>query len=715
MSLRVKVFSIAAVSTIAAIILIFVVSDAILLRNYDDLDHEHMSQHLDLITIAINEELANLNKVNIDWADWDDTYNFMDDRNSAYVESNLVASIFENLGIDLIMYVDNSGNVVWEGSSSPSGIADIPDESINTLKTSGAPLFIEEEKQSNTGFVTIGGHPLMVVSNPILTSDRQGPSRGFLVWGRYVAQDYGMALSQKMLTDVGLDFPDTWNSDEKAQSALSHLEENDRWIAPVDSSQIAAYESVNDLEGKASFLIKVTAPREYLLNGTSTLNSMILALGAAMAVLGIVLYLMMGRTVVTPLSLLNRAVAGIGVKGNEKHRVPDDGNDEVASLGKAINDTLDRLEDSQKALKKAAEEWRITFDSIDDPISIQDNDYRFMRVNRAFARSYGMEPGDLVGKKCYEIIHGTTAPPKDCAHQEIIKTHRPVTEEYYDAVKESHLEISMAPIIDDDRKMTGMVQITKNVTERKQMESHLIVTDRLASLGEMAAGIAHEINNPLTGIIGFTDMLLESDLPELVKADIRPIAEGSARVAEIVKRMLTFARHTQPLRTRVDINEILNSTLALQTYSLQISNIEIVKEFNPDLPWLVIDPGQMQQVFLNLIINAQYAMKKAHNRGTLTIGTERHGENVRITVADDGPGIPPDVMTKLFQPFFTTKAPGEGTGLGLPLSRSIVLEHGGTLSVKSEPGEGAIFTIELPVTSRDESAGTEAVVVGATA
>ncbi|APV44490.1 PAS domain S-box-containing protein [Dehalogenimonas formicexedens] len=704
MSLRVKVFSMAAASTLIAIALILVISDTILLRNYDALDHEHMSQHLDLIANTMDDHMANLNKVNLDWAEWDDTYEFMQNRNPGYVESNLVASIFENLGIDLIMYVDVAGNVVWQGSRAPSGMADIPAESINTLKTTGASLFVVAGEQSNTGFVTLGGRPLMVVSSPVLTSNGLGPSRGFLVWGRYITPDYGTVLTQRMLTEVGLNFPDAWNSDENAKTALDNLKSSDRWISPVNGNQITAYEAIDDLQGNPAFLIKVTASREYLLQGTSTVRSMTLALGTAMAALGVVLFLMMGRIVVVPLSLLNGAVARIRTDGDEKQRVPDAGNDEVASLGKAINNTLERLEESQKALKKAAEEWRITFDSIDDPISIQDNNYRFVRVNRAFGRAYGMEPADLVGKKCYEIIHKTAAPPADCPHREIMKAPRPMTEEYYDPVKEMHLEISMAPIISGNGEMAGVVQITKDVTERKKLESHLIVTDRLASLGEMAAGIAHEINNPLTGMIGFTDMLLESDLPEVVKGDIKLVAEGSARVAEIVKRMLTFARQTQPVRTRIDINEIINSTLALQTYSLQISNIEIIKRLDPGLPWLVVDPGQMQQVFLNLIINAHYAMKKAHNRGILTIGTERTGETVRITVSDDGPGIPPEIMTKLFQPFFTTKAPGEGTGLGLALARSIILEHAGTLNVKSEPGEGATFVIELPIIAKEDLA-----------
>ncbi len=194
-------------------------------------------------------------------------------------------------------------------------------------------------------------------------------------------------------------------------------------------------------------------------------------------------------------------------------------------------------------------------------------------------------------------------------------------------------------------------------------------------------------------------MLLEQDLPENIRDDVKIIAEGGARVAEIVKRMLTFARQTVPVKTSVNINEVIESTLELQNYALRTSNIEVEKDFDPELPWLSVDPGQLQQVFLNLIINAQYAMRKAHGKGKLAITTETTGDKVRIIFTDDGPGIPLEVIDKLFQPFFTTKEPGEGTGLGLSLSRSIILDHGGAINVVSKPGQGASFIIELPLSA----------------
>jgi CheY-like chemotaxis protein len=214
----------------------------------------------------------------------------------------------------------------------------------------------------------------------------------------------------------------------------------------------------------------------------------------------------------------------------------------------------------------------------------------------------------------------------------------------------------------------------------------------------MAAGIAHEINNPLTSVIGFSQLLLEKqNIPEDVKDDVRIISDGSQRVADIVKRLLTFARQTKPAKTMANLNELIENTLKLREYVLKTANINVITKFDPELPLSLVDPGQLQQVFLNLIVNAEQEMKKAHGKGTLTITTEKKENNIRMSFQDDGPGITQETLGRLFEPFFTTKAVGEGTGLGLSLSRSIVLEHGGTLNVESEFGHGATFIVEIPI------------------
>ncbi|MBI2836554.1 MAG: hypothetical protein HYX85_02540 [Chloroflexi bacterium] len=237
-------------------------------------------------------------------------------------------------------------------------------------------------------------------------------------------------------------------------------------------------------------------------------------------------------------------------------------------------------------------------------------------------------------------------------------------------------------------------------TSEAERERHaqLYHTGRLASIGELAAGIAHELNNPLTSIIGFSELLAQSkDLPQNVKEDVELINREAKRTAGIVKNLLTFARRQPTSRQPTDVNAAIRNVLSLRAYEQKVHNIEVVANLASDLPPVMGDAFQLQQVFMNIVINAEYFMTEAHGRGTLTVSSERAGNTVRISFADDGPGISQENLGRLFTPFFTTKEVGKGTGLGLSICHGIVTEHGGRIRAESEPGKGATFIIELPV------------------
>jgi PAS domain S-box-containing protein len=250
------------------------------------------------------------------------------------------------------------------------------------------------------------------------------------------------------------------------------------------------------------------------------------------------------------------------------------------------------------------------------------------------------------------------------------------------------------------RGRAANVVCIRDITERKQMEQRLIITGRLASVGELASGVTHELNNPLTSVIGFSQLLLEKDVADDIKEDLKVIVSEAQRAAGVAKSLLDFARNRGPARQMVNINDIIAKVLKLRAYEQKINNIRTETCFAADLPEVMADYFCLQQAFLNIIINAEYFMIAAHKRGTLTITTERAGSLVRASFADDGPGIPEENRGRLFEPFFTTKEVGKGTGLGLSICRGIVKEHGGRISVAGKPGEGATFSVELPITAQ---------------
>lgn len=366
---------------------------------------------------------------------------------------------------------------------------------------------------------------------------------------------------------------------------------------------------------------------------------------------------------------------------------------EILALTRNISDR----KNMEHNIKQAAEEWRMTFDSSSDAISIHSRDHRILRANKAFADLFNMEPKQLIGKYCYELMHGTKEPAQDCPHRQTLSTGKPATTECHEPHLEIYLQKSTSPIFNEKGKVVSTVHIVRDVTERRRREEQLMLTDRLASIGELVSGVAHELNNPLTSVIGFSQLLMERDIDDDMKAELTLVNNEAQRCARIVKNLLTFARKHAPVKQLSQINNIIDDMLKLRAYEQRVNNIEVKKRFAVNLPEIMVDYFQMQQVFLNIIINAEHIMIQTHNKGVLTIVTKKLDDIVRISITDDGPGIPKENLARIFDPFFTTKEVGKGTGLGLSICHGIVSEHGGKIYAKSEPNKGTTFFVDLPI------------------
>lgn len=244
----------------------------------------------------------------------------------------------------------------------------------------------------------------------------------------------------------------------------------------------------------------------------------------------------------------------------------------------------------------------------------------------------------------------------------------------------------------------GWIEIYRDITSQRQIQSKLLQTEKMAALGQLVSGIAHELNNPLTSIMGYAQLLLGRGIAVVQNAEAKMIFEEAERARRIVKNLLFFARRAEPERTRVDVNEIVERTVALRGYELKIENIAVSANLAPDLPATLADPFQLQQVVLNLLVNAEQAVLESRGHGRIEIRTRTVSPSrLAIEVSDDGPGVPPDIASRIFDPFFTTKAPGVGTGLGLSIVYGIMEQHGGEVSFENLRSGGAKFTLELPI------------------
>ena len=257
----------------------------------------------------------------------------------------------------------------------------------------------------------------------------------------------------------------------------------------------------------------------------------------------------------------------------------------------------------------------------------------------------------------------------------------------------------LGPAVERELREAEMRHEHKQMEEDKQrMEQQLHLAGRLAAVGELAAGVAHELNNPLAAVQGFAQLLASrSDLDESIREDIDSIYREAQRAAKITQNLLSFARRHNPEKRLISVNDALAQSLDLHTYSMRVNNIEIMVELDPDLPKTMADFHQMQQVFVNIITNAEQAMTDAHGQGKLSVKTQTIGQNIRISFADTGPGMPKENLDRIFDPFFTTKEVGKGTGLGLSICFGIVHEHGGRLYAKCKSGKGATFIVDMPI------------------
>jgi PAS domain S-box-containing protein len=360
---------------------------------------------------------------------------------------------------------------------------------------------------------------------------------------------------------------------------------------------------------------------------------------------------------------------------------------------------------AEKVLKRSEERFRTVLEDMDNGYFELDQHGYYMFVNDAMCKILGLNRSEIVAKHFSNFI--------DPSDDKFIDNSRAIISEvvargvtrsgmFGTIVKGDGsrriIGVSASPMKDAAGSITGIKGITRDITDRIKMEQQLLIAGKLASIGELAAGVAHEINNPLTAIMGYAQLLANDDhVTGNIKSDLEKIYNQSQRAARIVQNLLTFARNYTPEKSVIDLNELILKTLELRSYEHKVSNTEVVTELQDGLPGISADEHQIQQVILNIVINAEQSIAAKKKAGTIKIVTCTVEDKIKISITDDGPGIPREMLDRLFDPFFTTKDVGQGTGLGLSVCHGIVTNHGGRIYAESVVGEGATFIIELPV------------------
>jgi two-component system NtrC family sensor kinase len=391
-----------------------------------------------------------------------------------------------------------------------------------------------------------------------------------------------------------------------------------------------------------------------------------------------------------------------GVINVESDRVGAFGESDVVVLETAANQLAIAIENARLfgRVKESEEEYRTLVESSPNAILQLDVTGRLVYGNPAVSDLTGIDKGAVLSR----FAHGADlAIPEDrerlaAAVARAIEGHPQRSVEFRTAHADGRprwIAAEFQPLVGEAGGRKGVLLLARNITREKELQSQLHQSEKLKAMGEMVSGVAHELNNPLSGILGYAQLYLSRPPEQWPRRDMEKIEVNARRCKRIVENLLTFARQSRTEKQPTNLNEVIESVVALNEYQFRMDNVELARDFDARLPQLPLDISRWQQVFINLATNAREAMVEAKSPvRRITFSTRLRGDEIVVRVEDTGPGIARDHLGRVFEPFFTTKQ--HGTGLGLGLCFGIVTEHGGTITADSEPGRGAVFTIRLP-------------------
>jgi PAS domain S-box-containing protein len=689
---------------------LYTLSRVVLLRGFNHLEEDFARQNLGRASSAIANELDTLERTTSEYASWDQTFEYLHGRNPSYVKTEFPVPTFQQLKVNFVVILDNSGRKIFSKGFSLVTLerTPVPPDLDQHLRP-GSPLLAHTSESSKlSGILMLSSGPVFIDSHPVLTSESQGPIAGTLIMGRSLDPDEVVRLSSMThmpLEVQRLDAAPLPSDFSKAAASLS--KQRPTMTQPYDLEAVAAYEELFDIYGKPALVVRILLPRSIYQQGQASLLQFLLLLLAASLVFGAVTLYLLERTVLSRIANLTEHITEIGASGDLAARLTTSGSDEIGYLGESINGMLEDLERTQKERYEGEARLEVMIENMPAVLWTTDLNLRFTSSAGAGLKALGLRKNETVGKSLFEYFR--TDDPEFApiaAHRQALAGESITYElEWQKRVFESHVQ----PLRSSEGEIIGVVGVALDITDRQHLLDQLRQSQKMQAVGELAGGVAHDFNNLLMVVKGHAEMLLDR-LPETssMRHGIEQMQSASERAAGLTRQLLAFSRR-QVLQPRiVDLNEVVAGMIQMVSRLIG-ANIEL--SFLPalDLGRVKADPSQMEQVVLNLVVNARDAMPDG---GQLTIETSNidldrsyaashpgelePGPYVMLTVTDTGCGMDTETQARIFEPFFTTKAQGKGTGLGLATVYGVVKQTGGFIWVYSEVGHGTTFKIHLP-------------------
>lgn len=726
MTLRKKALLIIGLSLLALLALVYITSRFILLSNLEETEARYTGQNVERALASLSHILLELETTTADRASWDDTYAFIETRDDEYIQSNLLDETFITLGLNLMMFIDASGQIVF------SKAFDLQNEAEVALPVRLQSYLSEEDllsgvgtRSTTSGVVLYDEGPMLVVALPILTSDDGGPSRGTLIFGRYIDADVINRLSLHAMLPVNIYRLDEVRSEPGFQVVINALWQGEPVVVqPLSSQYVAGYTLIKDIRDNPVLILRVDGPRDLYQAGQRSVAYYILTiLGAGLLLAGVVM-LIIQKQVFSRFAALVKGVNRIAETGDTSSRISMSGGDELYVIAGTINGMLTALQSAEGELRQREEHYRLLADNASDIIFTLDMNLRFNYVSPSVTRLTGYGDEELIGREMASILTPASrdivtrvfAEEMAMENSERRDVSRSWTVEF-EVIRKDGSRLWMESILDFLRDATnqaiGILGAARDLTERKNAEEttaklyqqekdlrqklEMEIEKRI----EFTRALVHELKTPITPVLSSSELLLEElgdsplgDLARNINRSANNLNERIDELLELAKSEIGIIRiNPQPFDPAVLLQEIADTLMTTATRMGLTLHLEL-----PDsLPTICADQARFRQIVVNLMNNA---FKFTPEGGAITLKSREDGANLVVEVQDTGRGISAAEQELIFEPYHRTQRDKErlsGLGLGLSLSKTFVELHGGRIWVKSKPGKGSTFGFSLPI------------------
>ncbi|WML33806.1 CHASE4 domain-containing protein [Clostridium sp. OS1-26] len=717
MSLRKKTIYIISFTFLCLILLLYVISTNIIGRGFSHLENEYIQNNVNQAISTLKDDVVTLNTSISDWSNWDDTYEFIEDNNYKYIRSNLGDSTFTQLGINSIIFINSSGNIVFSKGYDLENKKElnIPDDLKKIVLTD---IFLKGTINNNyniNGITMTSQGPVLIAAKSILHSDGSGSSRGVVVMSKYLNYDEIKRLSHS--TGLSLDIKEIYNNSlpKDFSYAYDNLKNGQEvFIKALDENKISGYSIIKDINNNPILLLKATTPRLIYNQGVSSIKFFTFSIFVIAMILCLIILMFLEKSVLSPIKSFSDIAKKISKSKDLSIRFPSNRQDELGYLMNISNTMLEALELFQCKLQKSEHKYRHLFESLVDGFVYckviyneeEPVDYIFMEVNSAFEEIIDIEKENIIGKKAKDIglkFENSIVSWKELLSRTVINGEKIKFELSSPINNKCYLVSAYCP------EENYCIALFKDITELKEVENQLILARDSAESANAAksiflANMSHEIRTPMNAVIGMTELLAKSQLNDKQKEIVSLIDDAGRLLLNLINDILDYSKVDAGKMTlncfEFDLNSVIKSVADIMSVKAYEKKLSLVTLVSPEIPTIIGDGDKLRQVLLNLVGNAI----KFTNNGEVIIKaflnkiTENHAV-VDFEVSDTGIGIAPDKIKKLFKPFVqadgsTTRKFG-GTGLGLSISKGIIDLMKGNIMLDSTPGKGTTFKFNI--------------------